>query len=184
MTIAIADLAQSLLICNMYQVEFEVITNKLMQFSKQTYLNSDKLLTEGQNTTLNDLERITKEVLQLIDHYLEKYARSDDIKSDGNANRTEPVTPIEVSKVVKIRYFLSFFFLNFFTLSYLRPFLNIDSVSTLTLLGGLELVAVVEAAEVQDSFYHILSLHVTIFLIIVAFLIPSLSLHVHRVGRS
>ena len=94
MTIAIADLAHSLLICNMYQVEFEVITSKLMQFSKQTYLNSDIFLTELQNTTLNDLERITKDALQLIDHYLEMHARSDDIRSDGNGNRPEPVTSI------------------------------------------------------------------------------------------
>ena len=77
MTIATADLAQSLLICNMYHIQFEVITGKI----KSIGLDNSAL-----DKNLDELERITKNALQLIDRYLEKYARSDDVKNGKNSN--------------------------------------------------------------------------------------------------
>jgi hypothetical protein len=77
MTIATADLARSLLICNMYHIQFEVITRKI---------RSMNLDNSGLKDSLDELERITKNALQLIDWYLEKYARSDDIKTGKNSN--------------------------------------------------------------------------------------------------
>jgi hypothetical protein len=78
MTIATADLAQSLLICNMYHIQFEVITRKIKSMS----LDASEL-----KDCLDELESITKNALQLIDRYLEKYARSDDVKNSNNSNR-------------------------------------------------------------------------------------------------
>lgn len=77
MTIATADLAQSLLICNMYHIQFEVITGKIRSIG---------LDNSGLDKSLDELERITKNALQLIDRYLEKYARSDDVKNGRNSN--------------------------------------------------------------------------------------------------
>lgn len=77
MTIATADLAQSLLMCNMYHIQFEVITGKI---------ESIGLDNSGLDKSLDELERITKNALQLIDRYLEKYARSDDVKNGRNSN--------------------------------------------------------------------------------------------------
>lgn len=78
MTIATADLAQSLLICNMYHIQFEVITRKIKSMS----LDASEL-----KDCLDELESITKNALQLIYRYLEKYARSDDVKNSNNSNR-------------------------------------------------------------------------------------------------
>lgn len=77
MTIATADLAQSLLICNMYHIQFEVITRKIRSMSL------DNL---GLKDGLEELENITKNALQLIDRYLERYARSDDVKNGKDSN--------------------------------------------------------------------------------------------------
>ena len=76
MTIATADLAQSLLICNMYHIQFEVITGKIRLIG----------LDNSGLDKFYELERITKNALQLIDRYLEKYARSDDVKNGRNSN--------------------------------------------------------------------------------------------------
>ena len=77
MTIATADLAQSLLICNMYHIQFEVITGKI---------ESIGLDNSGLDKYLDELERITKNALQLIDRLFEKYARSEDVKNGRNSN--------------------------------------------------------------------------------------------------
>ena len=61
MTIATADLAQSLLICNMYHIQFEVITRKIRSMSLDNSALKD---------CLAELENITKNALQLIDRYL------------------------------------------------------------------------------------------------------------------
>ena len=66
MTIATADLAQSLLICNMYHIQFEVITGKIRSIG---------LDNSGLDKSLDELERITKNALQLIEQVLRKVCK-------------------------------------------------------------------------------------------------------------
>lgn len=97
MTISIADLAQSLLICNMYHIQFQEITRKLTYVEEHNFMDEhDKNLQQLEQTALGELERITNNALRLIDNYLEKYAR-DDVKKGKKLNEKEFDTATEMT---------------------------------------------------------------------------------------
>jgi hypothetical protein len=77
MTIAIADLAQLFLICNMYRLQFHTILGRLSEESNKEGI----WRTEVVDSASKDLYHITKDAAQLLDNYIEKHARKD---GDGN----------------------------------------------------------------------------------------------------
>jgi hypothetical protein len=81
MTIAIADLAQLFLICNMYRLQFHSIAGRL----------SEGIKSEDINHANEDLHKITKNAVELIDSCIEKYARSseDGSRIMKNQNKME-----------------------------------------------------------------------------------------------
>jgi hypothetical protein len=74
MAIAIGDLAQMLLICNMYSLQFHALAGRLDKESINDKGLSSKQVMDGIS---KDLYNITKDAAELIDNYIEKYARSD-----------------------------------------------------------------------------------------------------------
>jgi hypothetical protein len=79
MTIAIADLAQLFVICNMYRVQFSVIRETLEQeYNKKPHeeKNIDHIR--------QDLSRMTEKTAELIDKYIETHARSDDVNNGSD----------------------------------------------------------------------------------------------------
>jgi hypothetical protein len=72
MAIAIADLAQLFIVCNMYRVQFYAIAGRLSQ--EYAKMPPDERTMDH---IRKDLYRVTKDTAELIDHYIEKYARFD-----------------------------------------------------------------------------------------------------------
>jgi len=103
MTIAIADLAQVFLVCNMYRLQFHSIAGRLTEDS-----NKGSCSHEVIDKTNEDLYKITKNAAQLIDNYIEKHARSSEESSrlrkiqnkveEHNGKGTEQSTIIEKTK--------------------------------------------------------------------------------------
>lgn len=74
MTIAIADLAQFSIICNMYRLQFHSIAQMLAEQSTdgRAYENQGVI-----NKANESLHKLTEDTAKLIDDYIEKHARSE-----------------------------------------------------------------------------------------------------------
>jgi len=75
MSIALGDLVQLHLICNMYTLQFHGIVGKLKEKSKKA-LDGKEICDERDIDLTNErLYRITNNAIELIDNHIEKYSR-------------------------------------------------------------------------------------------------------------
>jgi hypothetical protein len=85
MSIAIADLAQLFLVCNMYRLQFHLIAGRLTEDSSKGSCTHELI-----DHTNEDLYKVTKNAAQFIDDYIEKHARnSDDDRLRKHQNKRE-----------------------------------------------------------------------------------------------
>ncbi len=94
MSIAIADLIQLHLICNMYSLQFHGIVGKLTEISYEGTKNQDKCRLSDIEKINSSLCDLTMKAVELIDKCIEKNARKDisyntSISSDTKGNITD-----------------------------------------------------------------------------------------------